>query len=170
MDCFEDKATVEAPGEGAEVARQMFGAERAVGGHEAVFDIGEHGVRPPEGRVARSPATGAGDMALMDDAWLLGNAAKPLASVADHSGSGCDLGAQTFGFAGAEPAHDLEAGVQRSTVIGRLDCDDEGRMSASTAPRPFTGAFAADVGVIDLDARASGAELITPVTLEHGLH
>ena len=27
VDCFQDKTTVEAPGEGAEVARQMFGAK-----------------------------------------------------------------------------------------------------------------------------------------------
>ena len=87
MDCFEDKASVETPGEGAEVARQMFGGE------QAVLDIGEHSVCPAEGRVACGSAIGAGDMALMDDPRLLGNAAKPLAAVADDRRSGHDAGA-----------------------------------------------------------------------------
>ena len=110
-------------------------------------------------------AAGAGDVALVDDTRLLGDAAKPWAAVADDGGSGRDPGAQAFGFAGAESAHDLEAGVQRSTVIGRLDCGDEGRVSTSAAPGPFAGAFAADVSVVDLDARAGGAELVTTVAL-----
>jgi hypothetical protein len=60
--------------------------------------------------------------------------------------------------------------VQRSTVIGCLDCGDEGGVSTSAAPRPFTGALAAEISVVDLDARAGGAELVTTVALEHGLH
>ena len=93
MDCFEDKASVETPCEGAEVARQMFGGDHSVGGEQAVLDIGEHGVRPAEGRVACSSAIGASDVAFMDDTGLLGNAAKPLAAVADDSRSGRDAGA-----------------------------------------------------------------------------
>ena len=34
MDCFEDKASVETPCEGAEVARQMFGGDHSVGGEQ----------------------------------------------------------------------------------------------------------------------------------------
>jgi hypothetical protein len=60
--------------------------------------------------------------------------------------------------------------VQRSTVIGRLDCGDERSVSTSAAPRALTGPLAADIRVVDLDARAAGAELVTTVTLEHGLH
>ena len=60
--------------------------------------------------------------------------------------------------------------MQRLTVIGCLDCGDEGGVSTSAAPGPFAGAFAADVSVVDLDARASGAELVTTVALEHRLH
>ena len=60
------------------------------GGHEAVLDIGQHRVHPAEGRVARRPAIGAGDVALMDDAPLFGDAAKPLAAIADDGGSGLD--------------------------------------------------------------------------------
>src|SRR4051812_10389867 len=52
VDCLQNKAAVEAPGEGAEVARQMFGRDGAVGGQEAVFDIGEHGICPAEGGVS----------------------------------------------------------------------------------------------------------------------
>jgi hypothetical protein len=77
-DCFEDKASVETPSEGVEVVRQMFGGDHSVGGEQAVLDIGEHGVRPAEGRVASS-AIGSGDVAFMDDTALLGNAAKSLA-------------------------------------------------------------------------------------------
>ena len=79
--------------EGAEVARQMFGGDHSVAGEQAVLDIGEHGVRPAEGRVACSSAIGAGDVAFMDDTSLLGNAAKPLAAVADDSRSDHDAGA-----------------------------------------------------------------------------
>ena len=93
VDCFQDKAAVEAPGECAEVARQMFGVDHAVRGQEAVLDVGQHRVRPAEGGVARGGAIGAGDMALVDDARLLGNAAKPLAAVADDGRSGLDTGA-----------------------------------------------------------------------------
>ena len=89
----------------------MLGADRAVCGQETVLDVGEHCVRPTEGRVARGSAIGARDMALVDDPRLFGDAAKPLASVADHGGPGRDPGTQAFGFAGPEPAHDLQAGV-----------------------------------------------------------
>src|SRR5215813_4153282 len=68
----------------------MFGADHAMRGQKAVLDIGQHRVRPAEGRVARSPAIGAGDVALMDDTRLFGDAAKPLAAVADDSGAGLD--------------------------------------------------------------------------------
>ena len=108
MDGFEDVAAVEAPGEGAEIARQMFGADYAVRGQEAVFDIGEHRVRPTKGRVAGGGAIGASDMALVDDSRLLGNAAKPLAAIADDRCARLDVGAQPFGFAGLEAAHDLQ--------------------------------------------------------------
>src|SRR4051794_41230007 len=90
VDCFQDKAAVEAPGEGAEVAREMFGRDGAMRGQEAVFDVGEHGVRPAEGGVTRGGVTGARDVALVDDAGLVGNATKPLPAVADDSGSGLD--------------------------------------------------------------------------------
>jgi len=89
----------------------MFGADHAMGGQEAIFDIGQHRVRPVEGRVARSPAIGAGDVAFMDDTWLFGDAAKPLAAVADDSGAGLDTGAQALGFTGSEATHHLQASV-----------------------------------------------------------
>src|SRR4051794_41941368 len=93
VDCFEDEAAVEAPGEGAEVARQMFRRNGAMSGQEAVFDIGEHGIGPAEGGVSGGGAVGAGDMALVDDARLLRKATKPLPAVADDGGSGLDTGA-----------------------------------------------------------------------------
>src|SRR3954452_20298657 len=93
MDRLQDKAAVEAPGEGAEVARQMFGRYGAVGGQEAVLNIGEHGICPTEGGVPSGGAVGAGDMALMDDTRLPRNALKPLPAVADARGSGLDTGA-----------------------------------------------------------------------------
>ena len=52
----------------------------------------------------------------MDDTRLLGNAAKPLAAIADDSRSGRDAGAQPFGFASLEAAHDLKAGMQRAAI------------------------------------------------------
>src|SRR5271166_6893536 len=148
----------------------MLGTDHAMGGQEAVFDIGQHRVCPAEGRMARSPAIGAGDMALMDDTWLFGDAAKPLAAVADDSGAGLDTGAQALGLTGSEATHHLQASVQRPTIIGGLDRDDKGGVTAPAAPRPFAGALAADVSIVDLDPRASGAELVTAVALEHRLH
>src|SRR5215212_9117829 len=68
VDCFQDEAAVEAPGEGPEVAREMFGRDGAVRGQEAVFDVGEHGIRPAEGGMTCGGAAGAGDVALVDDA------------------------------------------------------------------------------------------------------
>src|SRR5215469_14899478 len=50
------------------------------------------------------------------------------------------------------------------------DRDDKRGVAATAAPGPFAGALAADVSVVDLDPRASGAELVTTVALEHGLH
>ena len=76
----------------------MLGGDGAVRGEEAVLDVGEHGVRPAEGRVAGAGAVGAGDVAFMNDAGLLGDAAKPLAAVADDGGSRLDIRAQPFGF------------------------------------------------------------------------
>src|SRR5215831_3684453 len=63
----------------------MFGADHAMRGQQAVLDIGQHRVRPAEGRVARSSAIGTGDVSLMDDARLFGDAAKPLAAVANET-------------------------------------------------------------------------------------
>ena len=71
----------------------MFGRDGAVRGQEAVFDIGEHGICPAEGGVSSGGAVGARDVALVDDAGLVGNATKPLPAVADDSGSGRDAGA-----------------------------------------------------------------------------
>ena len=93
VDCLQDEAAVEAPGEGAEVAREMFGRDGAVRGQEAVFDIGEHGIGPAEGRVSGGGAVGAGDVALVDDARLPRNATEPLPAVADDGGSGLDTSA-----------------------------------------------------------------------------
>src|SRR3954452_12026318 len=76
-----------------EVAREMFGRDSAVGGQEAIFDVGEHGICPAEGGVSSGGAVGAGDMALMDDTRLPRNALKPLPTVADDRGSGLDTGA-----------------------------------------------------------------------------
>src|SRR3954465_15503442 len=93
VDCFQNEAAVEAPGEGAEVAREMFGRDGSVCCQEAVLDIGEHSICPAEGGVTRGGATGAGDVALVGDARLVSNATKPLPAVADDSGSGLDAGA-----------------------------------------------------------------------------
>src|SRR4051794_18369293 len=88
-----DEAAVEAPGEGAEVAREVLGRDGAVGGQEAVFDVGEHGICPAEGGVSGGGAIGAGDVALVGDTRLPRNATKPLPAVADDGGSGFDTGA-----------------------------------------------------------------------------
>src|SRR3954471_4825805 len=93
VDCFQNEAAVEAPGEGAEVAREMFGRDGAVRGQEAVFDIGEHGICPAEGGVSGSGVIGAGDVTLVDETRLPRNALKPLLAVADDGGSGLDTGA-----------------------------------------------------------------------------
>ena len=61
MNCFQNEAAIEAPGEGAKVAREMFGRDGAVRGQEAVFDVGEHGICPAEGGVTCGGAVGAGD-------------------------------------------------------------------------------------------------------------
>ena len=89
----------------------MFGADHAMGGQKAVLDIGQHRVRPAEGRVARRPAIRAGDVALMDDTRLFGDTAKPRAAVADNGCSGLDTGAQALGFTGTEATHHLQASV-----------------------------------------------------------
>src|SRR6266478_3192145 len=80
VDGFQDKAAVEAPGECAEVARQMFGVDHTMRGQKAILDVRQHGVRPVEGRVARGGAIGAGDMSLVEDARLI-SAARSLGSL-----------------------------------------------------------------------------------------
>ncbi len=90
---------------------------------------------------------------------LFGDAAKPLAAVADDGGSCLDSGAQALGFTGSEPPHYLQASVQRATLIRGLDCGDKRRVATTAAPSPFAGAFTADVSVVDLDPRAGIAEL-----------
>jgi hypothetical protein len=68
----------------------MLGADHAMDGQEAVLDVGQHRVRPAEGRMAHRPAIGAGDVALMDETRPFGDAAKPQAAVADDGCSGGD--------------------------------------------------------------------------------
>ena len=58
----------------------------------------------------------------------------------------------------------------RPTVIGGLNRDNKRGVAAPAASGPFAGTLAADVSVVDLDARASSAGLVTTVALEHGLH
>ena len=57
--------------------------------------------------------------------------------------------------------------MQRSTVIGRFDCGDEGGVSTSATSRSFTGALAAQISLVDLDAQAGGAKLVTAVSFKH---
>ena len=71
----------------------MFGVDHTVCGQEAVLDVGQHGVCPAEGRVARGGAAVPGDVAFMDKTRLIGDAAKPLTAIADDGGSGLDIGA-----------------------------------------------------------------------------
>src|SRR5271169_4649896 len=57
--------------------------------------------------------------------------------------------------------------VSMATIKGvwpQKGCVRDGRA------RSLRGALAADVSVVDLDPRAGGAELVTPIALEHGLH
>src|SRR5271167_74342 len=98
VDRLEDKAAVEAPGEGAEVAQQMLGADDTMRGQEAVLDVRQQGVRPAVGLMAR---------------------------------------------------------VQRPSVRGGLDRDDKWRVPAPAASGALASTLAADIGVVDLDARAS---------------
>ena len=49
----------------------MFGRDGAMGGQEAVLDVGEQGIRPAEGGVWGSGATGAGDVALVGETRLV---------------------------------------------------------------------------------------------------
>src|SRR3954453_15586416 len=93
VDCFQDEAAVEAPGEGAEVAREMFGCDGTMRGQEAVFDVGEHGICPAEGGVSGGGGVGARDVALVDETRLPRDALKPLPAIADDAGSGLDTGA-----------------------------------------------------------------------------
>src|SRR5215213_11906462 len=93
VDGFQDEPTIEAPSEGAEVAREMFGSDGAVGGQEAVFDVGEHGICPAEGGVSGGDAVGARDMALVGDTRLPRNTTKPLPAVADDGRPSLDTGA-----------------------------------------------------------------------------
>ena len=90
---FRTKRRLKRQAKAPKVARQMFGRDGAMRGQEAVFDVGEHGVCPAKGGMSGGGATGAGDVALVDDARLVGNATKPLPAVADDSGSGRDAGA-----------------------------------------------------------------------------
>src|SRR5271167_1176009 len=43
-------------------------------------------------------------------------------------------------------------------------------MAAPAASGAFAGAFAADIGVVDLDPRPGGAKLVPAVALDHRLH
>jgi hypothetical protein len=71
----------------------MFGVDRAVRCQKAVLDVGEHPVGPAERRMARGGAIGTDDVALVNETRLRGNAAKPLAAVADDGGPRRDTGA-----------------------------------------------------------------------------
>ena len=116
MNRFQDIAAIEWPSKGNEVAQQMFGADSAVCRHEAILDVGKHRVCPTEGGVARRHAIGTGDVALVNDAWLLGNAVKPMATVADDCGAGLNTGAKPLGFTGLKSAHDLEFSVDWPSI------------------------------------------------------
>ena len=71
----------------------MLSADRTVRCQKAVLDVGEHCVGPAERRMARSGAIGTGDVTLVNETRLRGNAAKPLAAVANDGGSRYDTGA-----------------------------------------------------------------------------
>src|SRR4051812_24562763 len=112
----------------------MFGRDGAVRSQEAVFDVGEHGICPAEGGVSGGGTIGAGDVALVADARLPRNAAKPLPAVADDGGSGLDTGAEPLGFGGLEPADNLQGGLKSPPTRGLFDRYEKGGVAAPPAP------------------------------------
>src|SRR6202008_4175737 len=61
----------------------------------------------------------------------------------------------------------------RSFAFNILKANCSGTLSQDryrAALGPLAGALAANISVVDLDPRAGGAELVTPVAREHGLH
>jgi hypothetical protein len=54
---------------------------------------------------------GAGHVPLVDDSGLIGNAAKPLTTIAHDSRSGLNAGAKSLRFASLKAEHDLKTSV-----------------------------------------------------------
>lgn len=159
-------APVEAVFELGKVARHMLGADGPVGSGNGGLDIAESGVDPLEGGCSRRSRSRAG----FDDRVVASstrNGGKAGEAVADDGAGGIEalLGeGRDGGAAKAGDAPELQA---NGLAFRRgLDRGDKRRLAGSTASALAARAFAADVGVVDLDAPA---QPLGAVALEHDL-
>ena len=132
---------------------------------DGVLDVAQHGVDPVEGGNLRAGTATAGDVALMGVGRGI-EGPETSQAIADHLTAGGDGGLGIAAQLGAgEAAHAAQLDALRMAVVIGLHRGDERELvlgAASALSRPF----AAQVGIIDLDA---AGERLPLVTLVHDL-
>src|SRR5271170_2392941 len=159
-------STIEAVLEFGEVTRHVLAADGPIGAGDRRLDVAESGVDPFEGGCARCGGSAPCDDDLMGTPCL-GDATEAAQAVAEHSAVRFEAG---FGEGGdrvvAETRHAPELEANRLAVIRGFDRRDEWGFALRAAAALASGAFTAEIGVVDLDATR---QLLGCIPFEHDL-
>ena len=159
-------APVEAVFELGEVARHVLGADGPVGSGDGGLDVAESGIDPFEGGGFRRSRSRAG----FDDRVVASSArdgGKAGEAVADDGAGGIEALPREGRDGGAAKAGDAPKLQADGLAFRRgLDRGHKRRFAGRAASALAARAFAADVGVVDLDAPA---QPLGAVALEHDL-
>src|ERR1700682_1478125 len=160
-------SAVEAVLEFGEVAGYMLVADGAVGASDGALDVAEGGVDPLERRVQRGPAAGPGGNRLVGAAGDAdtGEAAQ---SVTDNGADGIEIARrQGRDFGAAETLYPAQFQPDWLALRCGFDCRHERHLAGRTAATLAAAAFAAEIGVVDLDPPR---QALCSVALHHDLH
>ena len=144
----------------------MLAADGTVGSCDGGFDVAQRGVDPFEGwRPSRFwPRPGLDDLVR---APSIGDAGETLKAIADDGTVWIEAALGEPRDRGCTEAGDTaQLQVNRLSVVGGLDSGDERRLARRPAASLSAGAFAAEIGIVDLDP---AAQTLGRITFRHDL-
>ena len=160
-------APIEAVGEFGQVARDVFLADGPVGGGDGGLDVAERGVDPLEGGCPHRRAAGAGADRLMR-ASRIGDTAEASEAIADDGAGGIEAApGQLFHLLAPEAVDPAQLQAHRLALGRGLHGDNDRRLAGRAAAAFATGAFATEIGIVDLDPTG---QAFARIPLHHHLH
>src|SRR5512133_3606688 len=160
-------APIEAVREFGQVARDVFLADGPVGGGDGGLDVAERRVDPLEGGCQYRLAAGPGADRLMR-ASRIRDTAEASEAIADDGAGGIEAApGQLFHLLAPEAVDPAQLQAHRLADGRGLHGDNDRRLAGSAAAALATGAFATEIGVVDLDPTG---QAFARIPLHHHLH